>query len=107
MVTVPTDKFCFNIEDVIKHLARMQIDKSELQEKVQQCNLLRLPTDLRGFSCGLCKVLDTNNLEVFHSHVKVECGRIQDKEGREAQLICFCRGCQVTFSLHISLGNIS
>ena len=107
MMTVPTEKFFYNIEEVIKHLARMQFPELNLQEKVQQHKLLRLPTDLRGFSCNLCRVLDTNNIEVFHSHVKNECGRIPDKEGRKAHLICYCRGCQVTFSLHISLGNIS
>ena len=106
MVTVPTEQFCFNIEDAIKHFARMQFDKSNLQEKVQQHNLLRFPKDLRGFSCVLCMELDTNDLSVFHSHVKNECGRIPDKIGRKAHLICYCRGCQVTFSLHISLGNI-
>ena len=101
MVTVPTDKFFYNIEDVIKHLARMKFERSKLQEKVQQCNLLSLPTDRRGFSCGLCWVLDTNDLELFHSHVKNEC-KIPDKIERLTHLVCFCRGCQVTLRLQIS-----
>ena len=98
MLTVPTDKFFYNIEDVIKDLARMKFDKSKLQEKVQQCNLLRTPPDLRGFSCDLSQVLDTNDLGVFHDHVKNEC-KISDKMERLAHLICFCRGCQVILSL--------
>ena len=106
MVTVPTDKFFYNIEEVIKHLARMKFPKSSLQEKVQQCNLLEPPTDLRGFSCDISKELDTTDLEIFHSHVKNEC-KIRDKIERLSHLVCFCRGCQVMFSLHMSLGKLS
>ena len=105
MVKVPNDEFFYNIEDVIKHFARrVGIDKSKLQEKVQQCNLLSLPTDRVGFSCCQCQMLDTNKIELFHSHVQNEY-RIQDKNERLAYLVCFCRGCQVKFSLHISLVN--
>lgn len=97
-VNVPTDTFFYNIEEVIKHLARMKFESSQLKEKVAQCNLLILPSNLRGFSCDICRRLDTNDETVFLGHVREEC-QVRDKAERlKSHLICFCRGCQGRFS---------
>ena len=98
-VNVPTDIYFYNVGDVIKHLARMKFESSQLQEKVAQCNLLRFPTNLRGYSCDLCRKLDTNELRIFLSHFREEC-QVRGKEERLEHLICFCRGCQVSAGLN-------
>ena len=100
LLKVPTDTFLYSIEEVIKKLARMNFIKTEIKEKVKQNNLLQLPTNLRGYSCNLCNLLDTNDEKVFQTHMREVC-RVRDKAERKNHLICFCRGCQVkSFSSH-------
>ena len=65
-------------------MAMFGISRTELQ-KVKDCNLIKLPTYLKGFSCDICKILDTNSEKEFMIYVKEEWAQ---------HLVCFCRGCQ-------------
>ena len=98
-LTVPSNTYFYDIEEVIKGLARRNFIKTEIEEKVHKYRLLTYPTNLRGYSCDICKKLDTSDENVFLSHMKNECHI--DKKERMDHIIYFCRGCQVRQSLHI------
>ena len=99
MLIVPSNTYFYDIEEVIKGLARRNFIKTEIEEKVHKYRLLTYPTNLRGYSCDICKKLDTSDENVFLSHMKNECHI--DKKERMDHIIYFCRGCQVRQSLHI------
>ena len=95
-VSLPSDSYYYDVEDAITYLvAHLGIQKHEIYEKNKKNKLIVNPTNLRGFSCDLCEVLDTNNEETFMRHMKEEC-RIKEKLERQKHLISFCRGCQVS-----------
>jgi len=96
MITLPVDTYCFNIEEAIAQFAKLGINRTELAQKVKDCNLIKFPTNLKGYSCNICKVLDTNKKKEFMIHVKEECNVVA-KEERLKHLVCFCRGCHVKF----------
>ena len=96
LVNLPVDTYYFDIEEAISHMARFGINRTELQQKVKDCNLIKPPSNLKGYSCNLCKILDTNSEKEFMSHVKEEC-KVTNKDDRAQHLICFCRGCHSKF----------
>jgi len=97
LVNLPVDTFYYDMEEAISHMAKFGINRTDLQQKVKDCNLIKLPTNLKGFSCDLCKMLDTNSEKEFMIHVKEEC-KVNNKEERAQHLVCFCRGCHGRFS---------
>jgi len=97
LVILPVDTFYYDMEEAISHMAKFGINRTELQQKVKDCNLIKLPTNLKGFSCDICKMLDTNSEKEFMIHVKEEC-KVMVKEERAQHLVCFCRGCHARFS---------
>jgi len=104
LVNLPVDTFYYDMEEAISHMAKFGINRTELQQKVKDCNLIKLPTNLKGYSCNLCKRLDTNSKGKFMSHVKEEC-KVTNKEERAEHLICFCRGCHSKFSTEAELAR--
>jgi len=104
LVNLPVDTYYFDIEEAISHLAKFGINRTEVQQKVKDCNLIKLPSNLKGFSCDICKLLDTNSEKEFMIHVKEEC-KIPLKEERIKHLICFCRGCHSRFPDKVSLSR--
>merc|ERR1719450_726117 len=97
LVSLPSDSYYYDIEDAITHLIlKLGIQRLDLHEKCKKNNLIQNPSNLRGFSCDICQVLDTNNEEAFMRHMKDDC-KIKDKLERPQHLICFCRGCQGKF----------
>jgi len=104
LVNLPVDTYYYDIEEAISHMAKFGINRSDLQQKVRDCNLIKLPTNLKGFSCNLCKLLDTNSEKEFMSHVKEECN-VTNKEDRAQHLVCFCRGCHSKFLNKVELSK--
>lgn len=111
LVSLPSDTYYYTIEDAIGHLiVKLKIAKSDLKEKIKNNNLIQNPSNLVGFSCKICEMLDTNNEEVLHRHLKDEC-QTKEKAERIKHIIYFCRGCQGRFDnnadllQHISYGN--
>jgi len=96
VVNLPVDTYYYDMEEAISHMAKFGINRIELQQKVKDCNLIKLPTSLKGFSCNICKMLDTNSEKEFIIHVKEEC-KVAAKEERAQHLVCFCRGCHARF----------
>ena len=92
-LTAPSITYFYDIEEVIKCLARRNWTKTKIEEKVRQHGILSSPKDLRGYSCDICKRLDTSDENIFLSHMKNVC-RVTMKE-RMNHIINFCRGCQV------------
>merc|ERR1719186_1633210 len=92
------------MEETIIHMAKFGIDRMELRQKVNDCNLIKLPTNLKGFSCDICEMLDTNEEKEFLIHVKEEC-KVMAKEERVQHLVCFCRGCHARFGTKAELGQ--
>jgi len=111
LVSLPCDTYYYSIEDAIGHLiVKLKINKNDLSSKIKNNNLIKNPSNLAGFSCDICQMLDTNNEEVLQRHLKDECN-IKDKAERSKHIIYFCRGCQGRFDnnadllQHISYGN--
>jgi len=103
-VKVPKDTFYLDIEDVIIHLAKIGINKTDIQQKIKDCNLVNLPTKLEGYSCNLCKVLNTNSVKEFQLHMKEVC-KVTNREDRARHLVSFCRGCHSRFASKVELSQ--
>jgi len=104
LVNLPVDTYYYDMEEAISHMARFGINRTELQQKVKDCNLIKLPSNIKGYSCNICKTLDTNSEKEFMSHVKEEC-KVTNKDDRAQHLICFCRGCHSKFSNKMELST--
>ena len=62
--------------------------------QVRKNNLIKYPTNLRGYSCDICELLDTNKEAELNRHIRDDCG-VAEKSERAKHFIFFCRGCQV------------
>jgi len=107
----PVETYHYNIESAIQQLAESGIRKMELNKKIEECNLIKFPSNLKGYSCDICKSLDTNSISEFKMHVKEECMRILEKGEEYRHLACFCRRCHARFEdkeelkAHINVGG--
>ena len=64
LVSLPSDVYFYDIEAAITHLiVKVGIKRSDLEEKNRQNKLITNPSNLRGFSCDICEMLDTNSME--------------------------------------------
>ena len=100
LVSLPCDTYYYTIEDAIGHLiVKLKIAKADLKDKIKNNNLIQNPSNLVGFSCKICEMLDTNNEEVLHRHLKDEC-QTKEKAERIKHIIYFCRGCQVWHNIY-------
>jgi len=104
LVNIPVDTYYYDMEEAISHMAKFGINRTELQQKVKDCNLIKLPSNLKGYSCNICKMLDTNSEKEFMSHVKEEC-KVTNKDDRAQHLVCFCRCCHSKFSNKMELST--
>ena len=98
LVSLPSDIFFYSIEEAVIHLiTKVRIKKADLEEKVRKNRLIKNPTNLRGYSCDICEVLDTNNKAELVSHIGDNCG-VKEKTEMAKHVIYFCRGCRVGYS---------
>ena len=64
LVSLPSDAYFYDIEAAITHLiVKVGIKRPDLEEKNRQNKLITNPSNLRGFSCDICEMLDTNSME--------------------------------------------
>ena len=64
LVSLPSDVYFYDIEAAITHLiVKVGIKRPDLEEKNRQNKLITNPSNLRGFSCDICEMLDTNSME--------------------------------------------
>ena len=95
LVSLPSDIYFYTIEEAIVYLiTKVGIKKEDLEEKVKKNILIKNPTNLRGYSCDICEVLDTSKETELNRHIRDDCG-VTEKTERVKHVIYFCRGCQV------------
>ena len=95
LVSLPSDIYFYTIEEAIIHLiTKVGIKKEDIEEKVRKNILIKNPTNLRGFSCDICEVLDTSKEAELSRHIRDDC-KVTEKTERAKHVIFFCRGCQV------------
>ena len=95
LVSLPSDIYFYTIEEAIIYLiTKVGIKKEDIEEKVKKNILIKNPTNLRGYSCDICEVLDTSKETELNRHIRDDCG-VTEKTERAKHVIFFCRGCQV------------